>query len=176
MEKKIRTINSLNTRSFSAHLDEVVLRNGVRGKRIRIDHPESAAVIPFVSNSEILLVRQFRYALGRETLEIPAGKVDPGETPDECVKRELHEETGYRAGEIKYLYTYAPAIGYSNELIHIYSGHGLKKIDDKIDDREISDVERLSLEQLNALIKKGDILDGKTIIGLSIMEIMSSNL
>ena len=80
MEKKIQTIASLGTLSFSAHLDEILLRDGKIGKRIKIDHPEVAAIIPYVSENEIQMVRQFRYALERETLEIPAGKVDRGET------------------------------------------------------------------------------------------------
>jgi len=170
MEKKIHTIASLNTHSFSAHLDEVILRNGETGKRIRIDHPEATAVIPFISDDEIIMVRQFRYALGRETLEIPAGKVDQGEMPEECARRELLEETGYKAGLIRFVYTYAPAIGYSNELIHIYSGSNLKRMNVEIDEREISSLETISLKRVRELIKKGYILDGKTLIGLFIME------
>jgi len=85
------------------------LRDGSSAKRVRIDHPEAAAVVPFLSDREILLVRQYRYALGRETLEIPAGKLDPSEKPEECAGRELLEETGYEAGSLTLLYTYAPA-------------------------------------------------------------------
>jgi len=172
MEKRIQTLASLNTGSFSAYLDEVLLRNGQKGKRLRIDHPEAAAIIPFVSDDEIIMVRQFRYALGRETLEIPAGKVDPGETPEECARRELLEETGYESGRMEFIYTYAPAIGYSNELIHIYSGRNLKKLNVKIDEREISSQERISLKKVNGMVKKGLIMDGKTLIGLSILGLM----
>ncbi|MFZ7111203.1 MAG: NUDIX domain-containing protein [Desulfatiglandales bacterium] len=169
MEKKIQTLATINTRSFSAALDEVRLRDGSVSKRIKIDHPEACAVLPFVSEREILMVRQYRYALGRETLEIPAGKVDPGEGPEACIKRELLEETGYAAERINWIYTYAPAIGYSNELIHIYAGHNLKRVRDQIDEREIATVERVSMERAKALIREGAILDGKTLIGLSIM-------
>ena len=172
MEKKIQTIASLSTNSFSAHLDEVLLRNGKVGKRIKIDHPEATAIIPFVSDHEIIMVRQFRYALGRETLEIPAGKVDPGEKPEECARRELFEETGYDAEELELIFTYAPAIGYSNEVIHIYSGRNLKKVNKDIDEREIHSVEWLSLNRVIELIKKGHILDGKTLLGLSFMGLM----
>ncbi|MDY7038333.1 MAG: NUDIX hydrolase [Thermodesulfobacteriota bacterium] len=172
MEKKIHTIASLNTHSFSAYLDEVILRNGETGKRIRIDHPEATAVIPFISDDEILMVRQFRYALGRETLEIPAGKVDKGELPEECARRELLEETGYKAGLVRFVYSYAPAIGYSNELIHIYSGSNLKRMNVEIDEREISSLETISLKRIRELIKEGHILDGKTLIGLFIMELV----
>lgn len=174
MEKKIQTIASLSTHSFSAYLDEVLLRDGKRGKRVKIDHPEAAAVIPFISDHEIIMVRQFRYALGRETLEIPAGKVDPGERVEACAKRELVEETGYEAVEIKFIYTYAPAIGYSNELIHIYSARNLKKANIKIDEREIISLERLSIERVKELIRKGLILDSKTLIGLSMMGLAGS--
>jgi ADP-ribose pyrophosphatase len=174
MEKKIKTIASLSTHSFSVDLDEVLLRNGETGTRIKIDHPEATAILAFPSDQEILMVRQFRYALGRETLEIPAGKADPGEGLEECVRRELLEETGYDAGTIKRLYTYAPAIGYSNELIHIYSGRDLKKVGDKTDEHEIASVERVPIEKVNALIKEGLIHDGKTLIALSIMGLLTS--
>jgi ADP-ribose pyrophosphatase len=172
MEKKIRTIASLSTRSFSAYLDEVLLQNNQMGQRIRIDHPEAAAIIPFLSDKEILMVRQFRYALGRETLEIPAGKMDPGESPEQCVRRELLEETGYEAGKIEWVYTYAPALGYSNELIHIYSGHPLIKTNTVIDEREISSVEKIPIEKLKSMVKERLILDGKTLLGLSLMRII----
>jgi ADP-ribose pyrophosphatase len=172
MEKKIRTIASLSTRSFSAYLDEVLLQNNQMGQRIRIDHPEAAAIIPFLSDKEILMVRQFRYALGRETLEIPAGKMDLGERPEQCVRRELLEETGYEAGKIEWVYTYAPALGYSNELIHIYSGHPLIKTNTVIDEREISSVEKIPIEKLKSMVKERLILDGKTLLGLSLMRII----
>jgi len=172
MEKKIQTLGSLSARSFSAYLDEVLLKNGQIGRRIRIEHPQAAAIIPFVSEGEILMVRQFRYALGRETLEIPAGKVDPGEGPEACARRELLEETGYEAGRIKFIYTYAPAIGYSNELIHIYSGHNLTKGGVILDKREITALERLTLKEVRSLIGEGLILDGKTLIGISMLEMM----
>jgi ADP-ribose pyrophosphatase len=172
MEKKIRTIASLSTHSFSAYLDEVVLQNKQKGQRIRIDHPEASAIIPFVSEEEILMVRQYRYALGQETLEIPAGKLDPGENPDQCIRRELLEETGYEAGTIRRVCTYAPALGYSNELIHIYSGYQLRKADSVIDQREIAAVEKIPVQKLKQMIKEGLILDGKTLLGLSFLRII----
>jgi ADP-ribose pyrophosphatase len=169
MEKKIQTLASLGASSFSVRLDEVRLKDNSTGKRIMIDHPMAAAIIPFISDSEIIMVRQFRYAVGRETLEIPAGKLDPGEEPEECIRRELVEETGYKAGQLKFICSYAPAIGYSNELIHIYSGSNLTKISQKIDEREISSVQRIQIQEVRDLIKKGVILDGKTMLGLSML-------
>ena len=145
------------------------MRDGSSAKRVRIDHPEAAAVVPFLSDREILLVRQYRYALGRETLEIPAGKLDPSEKPEECAGRELLEETGYEAGSLTLLYTYAPAIGYSNELIHIYAGRNLRKLQNEIDQREISSVEKYDMEALRSLIREGKIVDGKTLLGLAML-------
>ena len=148
------------------------MRDGSSAKRVRIDHPEAAAVVPFLSDREILLVRQYRYALGRETLEIPAGKLDPSEKPEECAGRELLEETGYEAGSLTLLYTYAPAIGYSNELIHIYAGRNLRKLQNEIDQREISSVEKYDMEALRSLIREGKIVDGKTLLGLALMGLL----
>jgi ADP-ribose pyrophosphatase len=167
MERKIQSLASLGTKSFTAYLDEVRLRNGKISKRIRIDHPQAAAIVPFVSDKEIIMVKQYRYALKRETLEIPAGKIDKGESPEECIKRELVVETGFKAKFIKWLYTYAPAIGYSNELIHLYSGRDLEKIGTKIDENEISSLEILTLDEVIGMIKNHKIIDSKTIIALS---------
>ena len=169
MEKRISTVASLSTASFSVYLDEVRLKTGEIAKRIRMDHPEAAAVLPFASDKEIMMVRQFRYALGRETLEIPAGKVDPGESVRACAFRELEEETGFRAEELTHLYTYAPAIGYSNELIHIYSANQLVQVSDTIDEREIGSVDIIPVKDLQSMVREKRILDGKTLIALTLV-------
>ena len=169
MEKKIQTIATLNAHSFSVSLDDVLLKNGASGRRIRIDHPEAAAILPFVSEDHVLMVRQFRYALGRETLEIPAGKMDAGEKPEECARRELLEETGFEADLVHPVLIYAPAIGYSNELIHIFSARQLRKKKAEIDEREISSVEGVSIDDLRAMVQRGLIEDGKTLLALAFM-------
>jgi ADP-ribose pyrophosphatase len=167
MEQKIQSLASLGTKNFMVYLDEVSLRNGRISKRIRIDHPQAAAIVPFVSDNEIIMVRQYRYALERETLEIPAGKIDRGESPEECIKRELVEETGFEAQSIEWLYTYAPAIGYSNELIYLYVGRDLKKLGKDIDENEISSIEIFTLKEVLGMIRDHKILDSKTIISLA---------
>jgi len=167
MEQKIQSLASLSTKNFTVYLDEVSLRNGRISKRIRIDHPQAAAIVPFVSDNEIIMVRQYRYALERETLEIPAGKIDRGESPEECIKRELVEETGFEAQSIEWLYTYAPAIGYSNELIYLYVGRDLKKLEKDIDENEISSIEIFTLKEVLGMIRDHKILDSKTILSLA---------
>lgn len=172
MEKKIHTIASLRTSSFSAHLDEVILRDGNVGKRIRIRHPEATAIIPFLTETDILMVRQFRYAFGRETLEIPAGKIGEGERPGACARRELLEETGHSPGSLEFLYSYAPALGYSDEIIHIFIARDLTKSGTGIDEREITSLETIPLCDAKEMIRKGLIQDGKTLLALLMMDFL----
>jgi len=168
MEETIRTIGILNARHFSARLDAVRLRTGKVTERIKIDHPEAAAILAFPDRDHILMVRQWRYAIACETLEIPAGKVDPGEAAEMCAGRELMEETGQRASRLLEIFSYYPAIGYANEMIRIFIASGLERISAKEDIDEISGVEILKLDQVHAMIMSGRIRDGKTVIGLSL--------
>ena len=166
MEKKLHTIGLLNTFHFTAYLDEVVLRTGRTSRRLKIDHPEAIAIVPFIDPDHILMVRQWRYAVGQETLEIPAGKVDRGESIEEAIQRELMEETGHKAKVVEPLITYFPAIAYSNEVIHIFSATELIAQEGGIDEDEISSVEIVSMEDALRMIRDGTIRDGKTILGI----------
>ena len=168
MEETIRTLGILKARHFSARLDTVRLRTGRETERIKIDHPEAAAILAFPDRDHILMVRQWRYAIGGETLEIPAGKVDPGESAEVCAGRELTEETGQRASRLLEIFSYYPAIGYANELIRIFMASGLERTSDKEDQDEISGVEMVKLDQVHDMIISGRIRDGKTVIGVSL--------
>ena len=168
MEEKIRTLSMFFAKHFSAQLDTVRLRTGRITERIKIDHPEAAAVVPFLDERRILMVRQWRYAIDRETLEIPAGKADPGEALEVCAIRELQEETGYGAERLLHLFSYYPAIGYSNEIIRIYAASGLRSLPTELDADEISRVEVVELSRAQDLILEGVIADGKTVIGISL--------
>ena len=166
MEERIRTLGSLHTRHFAAHLDLVRLRDGTTTERMRIEHPVAAAILACPEPGRVLLVRQHRYALGCETLEIPAGKTDPGETALACAVRELREETGFEAASLAPLIRFAPAIGYSDEVIEIFLASGVRRVSDEVDGREIAGVEILPLAEALRLVREGVILDAKTIIGL----------
>jgi ADP-ribose pyrophosphatase len=168
VEEKIKTLGTLAADHFSVSLDTVRLPTGRITHRILVDHPEAAAVVPFLDADRILMVRQWRYALARETLEIPAGKVDSGEDATQCATRELLEETGYRAARLSPLFRYYPAIGYSNEVIRIFAAAGLVQQADHLDEDEISGVEVIGLDEIHNLIADGLIQDGKTVIGISL--------
>lgn len=169
MEQRIKVQGSLFAKHFSAHLDLVRLADGRISERIRIQHPEAAAVVAFTDPDTLVMVRQWRYAVARETFEIPAGKVDPGETAAVCARRELTEETGYRAKRLQELFSYYPAIGYSDEVIRIYAAGGLEQQGMVDDGDEISGVELIRLDRIFDLIADGVIQDGKTVIGLALV-------
>lgn len=166
MEKKLSTLGFLNARHFTAYLDEIELRTGRTSRRLKIDHPEAVAIVPFKDPEHIIMVRQWRYAIGAETLEIPAGKVDPGESIDDAVQRELLEETGYQAGVVTPLISYFPAIAYSNEVIHIFAARDLSHREDKLHEDEISAVDVVPISKAVEMVRTGIIRDGKTIIGI----------
>ncbi len=145
---------------------EVLMPDGKKATRETIDHGGVIAVIPFLKNGKIIMVRQFRKAAEKMTLEVPAGRMDPGETPLQAVHRELREETGYTAKKIKKLLSFYPAIGYSTEKIHLYTAHDLTMTEPDPDEDEFIEVEELSLAQALKKIDKGEIIDSKSILGL----------
>jgi len=171
MEEKIRSLGSLHANHFSVHLHDVRLKTGEVSRRIKVEHPPAAAVVPFLDAERILMVRQWRYAVGRETLEIPAGKLDEGEDPPACARRELREETGYEAGRLLSLFSYYPAIGYSDEVIEIFAASGLTRASEERDEREISGLREVKLDEIYDLILEGTVRDGKTVLGLALLDL-----
>jgi ADP-ribose pyrophosphatase len=170
LEKKIATIGSLFAKSLTADLDEIQRENGDTSRRILIRHPHAVVVIPVIGRNEALMVTQYRYAMGGETMEFPAGKLDPGEEPLAAAHRELGEETGYLAEKMEKLTSFAPSIGYSTEIIHVFKAAGLKPGPRSYDTQEISSVITLSLDKIKAKILSGEIIDGTTILAMAVNE------
>lgn len=175
MEKFVETLGMLAVPHFTVHLDEVKLRTGKLSRRIKIEHPRAVAVVPLIDESHILMVRQYRYAIGEDTLEIPAGKVDGNENIKEAALRELHEETGYSADKLKHLLSYYPAIAYSNEAIDIFCAVGLNCLSEPLDKDEIASVEHIAIPEALHMVRSGIISDGKTIIALLSLQFFDIN-
>lgn len=148
------------------NVDSVTLPNGATVDLETIRHPGASAIVPMKEDGTVVLIRQFRHAAGGYIIEIPAGKLSPGEDPLACAGRELEEEVGYKAATFELLTSIFTAPGFCDEVIHIYKGTGLTKGTQNLDHDEVLDIVEMPLEQAIANIKDGTIQDSKTIIGL----------
>jgi ADP-ribose pyrophosphatase len=166
MEKTLKSKLLHEGKHFSFLRDEVELPGGYRTHRDVVRHPGAVAIVPVLPDGRVVMVRQHRYAAGKELLEIPAGTLEPGEPPLECARRELIEETGYEAGEMKALLSCYMAPGYSSEIIHFYLAGGLREVGGESEPDEEIAVEKLDLGAARELIKANVIEDAKTIIGV----------
>jgi ADP-ribose pyrophosphatase len=144
---------------------QVTLSSGVQATRELVRHPGAVAIVPIIGR-DVLLVTQYRTAAGRVMLEIPAGTLNPAETPPACAERELQEETGYRPGRLEPLGGFFVAPGYTTEFIHLFVATDLVESRLAMDEDEQISVERVPFEDALARIASGAIIDGKTIIGL----------
>ena len=144
-----------------------VLANGHEARWDYIHHDGAAAVLPVDKDGKILMVRQYRNALDRFTLEIPAGKLDdPKEPKIECAYRELEEETGYRCENLEYLMSLNTTVAFCDEAIDIFVAHNLIPSKQHLDEDEVINVERWELSDLENLIYEGKLTDGKTIAAI----------
>jgi ADP-ribose pyrophosphatase len=148
------------------YVDQIILPDGKLASREYLGHPGAVAVIPFVNADEIILVCQYRYPVGKLTWEIPAGKLDKNEKPDLCVRRELEEETGFKAKKIKKLISYWPTPAFANEVLHVYAAFGLMQSVKSPDEDEFIDHKIFSFKEALKLVETGKIMDSKTIIAL----------
>lgn len=158
---------------FNLIVDEVEYKSGNRGVREVAEHPGGAVVVPLLSDGTVLLVHQYRYPLKKELLELPAGKLDPGEDPQVCAARELQEETGYKAGTLRKLTAIHTTPGFCNEQLHIFLATELSKspLGQQLEEGEADlTVRPYSLDEVVRMIDKGEITDGKTICGIMMTE------
>ena len=149
---------------------------GNDARRDIVRHCGAAAIVALTETGKIALVRQYRTALDRVTVEIPAGKLDPGEDPEECARRELHEETGFIAHRLRYLTTIASSCGFSDELIHIYLATQLSFEGAKPDEDEFLNVDLVPVNELVDAVLDGKIEDSKTVVGALACEVMAHRL
>lgn len=152
-------------RIFNVDRLHVRLPDGRTATRDIVRHPGAVAVVALTEDGRICLVRQYRTALARVTVEIPAGKLDPGEDPLECASRELLEETGMSAEKIAFLTTIATSDGFCDELIHLYMATGLEFSRSNPDADEFINVDLVPLGELVDAVLDGRIEDAKTVVG-----------
>jgi len=146
--------------------DKVLLQNGKEAVREVLDHNGAAAVVAFDDEGKLLMVRQYRYPMGEYLLEIPAGKIDDGETPEQCAARELVEETGYRAGKLTELGVIYPAAAYTSESVYLFYAENLTKAQQHLDEDEFLTVEHMDFSQALDMVMNNEIPDSKTQIGI----------
>jgi len=153
-------------RLLNVFRDRVSLPDGKEGLREYVKHPGAVVVIPVLPDGRLVFERQFRYPVGRAFLELPAGKIDPGEDILRCAQRELQEETGHVTEDWRYLGVMHPCIGYSNERIEIFIARGLKHVGHAWDEGEFLEILTLSLAEAREAVFDGRITDAKTITAL----------
>jgi ADP-ribose pyrophosphatase len=159
-------------KAVSFRVDEVRLPNGRKALRGYMEHIGAVAVLPVLDDGRVVFVRQHRYPVGQDTLEIPAGKLNgPGDDPAARARAELKEETGFTAARLTRLLSFWPSTAFSTEILHIYLAAGLKKGAPCPDEDEFVDAEILTFEKAWALVRSGRIKDAKTVIALQAWKI-----
>lgn len=147
-------------------VETVRLPNGATADVELIAHPGAAAVVPFKDDRTVIMIRQYRHAVGGVIYEIPAGTLQPGEDPRDCARREVEEEIGYKVGTLEPLVSLLTTPGFTNEIIHIFCGKELTPGTQNLGADEVLEIIELPLARTMTLIKDGTINDAKTIIGL----------
>lgn len=167
MKKLLKRTLLLDTKLFQVSESELIDPHGVKIKRILVEHGGSTVVMPVDDQGRVLLVRQYRFPVLKNLWELPAGKIDEGETALQAAKRELLEETGYNAKSWKKLIAFYPSPGFQQEKMTIYLAQNLMEGDRKLDHGEENLIMRwYPAEHVAKMIRKGVIVDAKTILGM----------
>jgi len=164
--KTLESVTLHKGRVFRLVREKVALENGIAVDLDIVRHPGAAAMVPLTENRTLLMIRQYRHAVGGFIWEIPAGTLDPEETPLACAKRELVEEIGYSADTWHKLGEITPVPGYSDERIHIYCAMDLSPATQHLDRDEILNVHEVGFEDAVKMAERGEIRDAKTLSGL----------
>ncbi|MET3195549.1 NUDIX hydrolase [Bacillus sp. OAE603] len=176
-EKTLSEEKIFEGRVISLYHQEVELPNGKSSSREIVKHPGAVAIIPITEDGKIVLVEQYRKALERSILEIPAGKLEKGEEPIHTAKRELEEETGYEANEWEHIQSFYTSPGFADEYIHIFVAKGLRKLENsaQLDEDEFVELLELSVEECLEELKKGSIHDAKTCYAIQYLQLLNKN-
>jgi ADP-ribose pyrophosphatase len=146
--------------------ETIAFPDGKEAVREIVRHPGASAMVPMISPTEVILIKQFRYSAKKMLWEIPAGTLEPGETALACAERELVEEIGYRAGKMTPLGGFYTSPGFCNEFLHLFLATDLEPSQSNLDKDERLEVHRMPMKEALRKIETGDIIDAKTIAGL----------
>ena len=168
---RVSTRRVYTGRVLNLDIDTVRFPNGSVGELEMIRHPGASAVVPFLSDPvgddpQVMLIRQYRYAAERYLYEVPAGRLEKNEPPDECARRELREETGCEAERVEHLVTIYTTPGFTDERIHLFMAVGLNRGETAHEADEFIEVETMALSRALSLVERGEIQDAKTALAL----------
>jgi len=165
-EKTIMSKNIYTGKIVKLDIETVLLPNSKTAEREIVRHPGAVAILPIDNSGYIYFVKQFRKAVDKDLLEIPAGKIEYGEDPSQCALRELQEEIGYTSNKLSYITEIYTSPGFADEKIYIYKAEELVKSERVKDDDEFINIYRFKPDEAFEMIKKGEITDAKTIVAL----------
>ncbi|WHY75953.1 NUDIX hydrolase [Neobacillus sp. WH10] len=175
-EKTLQSEEIFSGKVISLHLQDVELPNGKQAKREIIKHPGAVAILAITNDDKVVMVEQYRKALERTIVEIPAGKLEKGEEPAVCARRELEEETGYECEHLELLTSFYTSPGFADEIIHVFLAKGLTKKENAadLDEDEFVNLEELTLEEVDQYVKEQKIYDAKTIFAVQYLQLQEA--
>lgn len=176
VEKTIESEKIFNGRVIDLYHEKVELPNGKTSTREIIKHPGAVAIIALTEDHKMVMVKQYRKAMERLLVEIPAGKLEKGEEPIETAKRELEEETGYTTDHLHHIISFYTSPGFADELVHLYLATGLKVMETKaeLDEDEFVEVMELTIDEALELIRTNEIYDAKTAYAVQYLQLRSA--
>lgn len=164
----------LEGKKFRLERRQIPLRDGGTQSKLIIVHPGSVVLLPVTPDGDLVLIRNYRHAVGKTLWELPAGTMEPPEPADLCAARELEEEAGYVADRVELIGSFYAAPGSSTELMHAYLATGLTKTEQRLEQDEDIEVHVLTEQRVVDMIRSGEISDGKTVATLSLWKLQQS--
>lgn len=169
-EKTISSDRVYTGKTISLKVDTVEVPNRGYQKREIVEHNGAVGIVAITPENKVVLVRQYRKAVEKELWEIPAGKIEIGENPKECAIRELKEETGYSAENMKLIHKFYTSAGFSNQKIYIFLAENLIQGDRDLDEDEFLEVHEIDKDEVYNMIVRNEIEDAKTSIGMLLIK------
>ena len=165
-EELVESSRKFSGSVLSVRVDRIKLPDGESSIREIVDHPGGVTILPVNRQDEVIMIEQYRHAAEEVLLELPAGRLEESEEAEKAARRELKEETGYTAEDLKHFFDFYTTPGYSTECLHLYLARGLKEGEQELEEGEFLSLREVPLEDIPEMIMAGSIKDSKTLIGL----------